>query len=450
MWGVLDNPNRMANRGSKLRSACRAFTITLNVFLAVYNMVCFHLPRNEPNPTAVVHETRTIIKHRVMRWYQYSDSKPPQFRNRQLSKQMSKNASLTVVENKDRFVIRSNYIVSDEAAGYDATVTLTTHATHDFLHHTPVLCRRWEGPISVSLYAPGTEYEIAINKVLFLRACSDPCVRANVTWHIVYSTQHRPKTGLLIANPEDCSDDIMHRQYANYRAEHNLTYPINVLRNSARRAAETRYILASDIELYPSGNIIPRFLDMVRRRHNSSSARQVYVLPVFEVKASQTVPLTKKVLVDMVRNKSAMFFHAWVCEECQKFPKRDEWLGCIPPGNSLGVFTTKRDKRTRYWEPIYIGTNADPFYPEELTWEGKMDKMAQSYEMCLMGYDFNIIDNAFLVHAPGIKTIVASEVKRRRAFVKVNCIYQTRLMKELKKKYRKSMRIANCKFPNAE
>ncbi|XP_064459358.1 beta-1,4-glucuronyltransferase 1-like [Ornithodoros turicata] len=437
---VLDNLNRMANRGSKLRSAFRVF-VALNVLFAVCNMVCLHLPRNESNPTVrtVANETLTLKppQHR----------KPPQFHNKQprQTNESRENDFLTILRKRDRFVIRSNYIVSNEAPGYDATVTLTTHATHDFLHHMPVLCRRWQGPISASLYAPGTEYEIAINKVLFLRACSDPCVRANVTWHIVYSTEHRPKAGLVIANPEDCSDDIMHRQYANYRSIHNLTYPVNVLRNSARRAAETRYILASDIELYPSGNIIPRFLDMVRRRR-SSGAHEVYVLPVFEVEASQTAPLTKKVLVDMVRNKSAMFFHAWVCEECQKFPKRDQWLRYIPPGNSLGVFTTvKRGKHVKYWEPIYIGTNADPFYLEELSWEGKMDKMAQSYEMCLMGYNFNIIDNAFLVHAPGIKTIVTSEVKRRAVFVKVNYIYHVRLVDKRKKEYEKNAK--NCKSP---
>ncbi|XP_064460163.1 beta-1,4-glucuronyltransferase 1-like [Ornithodoros turicata] len=443
----------MANRRSTFHIAFRAF-IALNILVAVYNMVHVHLPRSESEPSVpmVVNQTRTTIRPPVLQQQQCSDSKPPQFQNGQRlqSKQMRTNTLLSIPKERDRFVIRSNYIVSDEAAEYYATVTLTTHATHDYLHHTPVLCRRWQGPVSVSLYAPGAEYEIAINKVLFLRACSDPCVRANVTWHIVYSTEHRPKAGLLTANPQElanrrpnCSDSVMHRQYENYRSRHNLTYPINVLRNSARRAAETRFILASDIELYPSGNIISRFLDMALRTH-SPTAHHVYVLPVFEVKASLAAPLTKRVLVDMVRNKTAMFLHARVCEECQKFPKRDMWLRYIPPEGSLSVFTTtKRDKSTRHWEPVYIGTNANPFYPEELTREGKRDKTAQGYEMCLMGYKFNIIDNAFLVHAPGIKTIVASEAKRRAAFVKVNYIYHDRLMNELKKKYAKN--ITNCR-----
>ncbi len=29
------------------------------------------------------------------------------------------------------------------------------------------------------------------------------------------------------------------------------------------------------------------------------------------------------------------------------------------------------------WEPIFIGTNDDPLYDEELHWEGRSDKMTQ-------------------------------------------------------------------------
>ena len=29
------------------------------------------------------------------------------------------------------------------------------------------------------------------------------------------------------------------------------------------------------------------------------------------------------------------------------------------------------------WEPIYIGTNEDPFYDERLHWDGRAEKMTQ-------------------------------------------------------------------------
>ena len=37
----------------------------------------------------------------------------------------------------------------------------------------------------------------------------------------------------------------------------------------------------------------------------------------------------------------------------------------------------KRHKPFDNWEPIYIGTNDEPFYDERLSWEGRSDKMTQ-------------------------------------------------------------------------
>ena len=41
----------------------------------------------------------------------------------------------------------------------------------------------------------------------------------------------------------------------------------------------------------------------------------------------------------------------------------------------------KREVPFHRWEPIYIGTNAEPFYDERLSWEGKQDKMTQVRRM---------------------------------------------------------------------
>lgn len=76
----------------------------------------------------------------------------------------------------------------------------------------------------------------------------------------------------------------------------------------------------------------------------------------------------------------------------------------MPINNTLNVFrSAKRTRKRNSWEPLYIGTNDEPLYDERLSWDGKRDKMSQMYEMCLLNYDLLILDNAFLVHAPGIK-----------------------------------------------
>lgn len=48
-----------------------------------------------------------------------------------------------------------------------------------------------------------------------------------------------------------------------YKTSNNLLYPINVGRNIARRASNTYFIMASDVELYPSLNFVEQFLQMI-------------------------------------------------------------------------------------------------------------------------------------------------------------------------------------------
>ena len=49
----------------------------------------------------------------------------------------------------------------------------------------------------------------------------------------------------------------------------------------SRETATTYFILASDIELYPSPNLIPKFLHMVSTHGLLEDT--VYVLPIFEI-----------------------------------------------------------------------------------------------------------------------------------------------------------------------
>lgn len=79
----------------------------------------------------------------------------------------------------------------------------------------------------------------------------------------------------------------------------------------------------------------------------------------------------------------AIFFHRYVCDACQNFPGRDIWIKQIPDKNDLNIFAkTHRYRDRNQWEPLYIGTNAEPFYDERLTWDGKRDKMSQVILTC--------------------------------------------------------------------
>lgn len=56
-----------------------------------------------------------------------------------------------------------------------------------------------------------------------------------------------------------------------------------------------------------------------------------------------------------------------------------------------------------FWEPFYIGTNDDPYFDERVPYEGGYNKMVQGYAMCLNRYLYAILNDAFLIHRPGIR-----------------------------------------------
>ncbi len=55
--------------------------------------------------------------------------------------------------------------------------------------------------------------------------------------------------------------------------------------------------------------------------------------------------------------------------------------------------------------------------------------------MCLMNYDLAILDNAFLVHAPGIKRVTFEEEKKRAPFIVINDMARKNITSNLKEKY---------------
>ncbi|RXG54212.1 Beta-1,4-glucuronyltransferase 1 [Armadillidium vulgare] len=93
-----------------------------------------------------------------------------------------------------------------------------------------------------------------------------------------------------------------------------------------------------------------------------------------------------------------------------------------------------RTKSFSSWEPFYIGTNAEPIFDERLSSEGRANKMTQAYAMCLLGYEYHVLDNAFLVHKPGIKLLKKKYIYSNLVG-KQNALIHSKIVKEYKKYY---------------
>lgn len=122
------------------------------------------------------------------------------------------------------------------------------------------------------------------------------------------------------------------------------------------------------------------------------------------------MPSNKSELVNLFDQKLVIWFHFLICPLCHSIPLGSKWLE-VDNSTQMEVFiSVKRKGAQRHWEPIFIGTNAEPLYDERLSWEGKYDKMTQAHVMCLLDYKFNVLSSGFLVHKSGIKKQAAREV----------------------------------------
>ncbi|XP_017108665.2 beta-1,4-glucuronyltransferase 1 isoform X1 [Drosophila bipectinata] len=315
--------------------------------------------------------------------------------------------------------VLKNYIKAEHGPlSCYSNVTYTTHADYRYLDNLVPLLERWRSPLSLALYAPGDDFQPTLDSILWLRQChpSSHLVRELTSVHFYFNVEHLPQVvpmaKVALQRQLNCSapspyENVKKEQL--YRTQEKLDYPVNIGRNLARAASLTHFVLASDIELYPTPGLVPNFLNFFSRkvvgRHvNIPLSPMVYVLRIFEVRANETMPKTKPELQKMLRSGGAVLFHENICAECHQGPKLEEWINEPVASQDLNVFNVGyRLEPHELWEPIFIGTVDDPPYDERLSWEGRRDKMTQAYAMCVLGYEFHILDNAFLVHKPGIK-----------------------------------------------
>lgn len=72
-------------------------------------------------------------------------------------------------EMRGQYWVFYNYVPAAKKFKCNQTVTYSTHCDHTFLDNLVPLLKRWQGPISVALYTPGSDYEDAIKAVSYYR-----------------------------------------------------------------------------------------------------------------------------------------------------------------------------------------------------------------------------------------------------------------------------------------
>ena len=78
--------------------------------------------------------------------------------------------------------------------GYES-ITYTTHSDATFLENLIPLTERWKGPVSIALYVPGSDYELALKEIAYYRLCHEKSqlIQDYVSFHLYAEVRYANK-----------------------------------------------------------------------------------------------------------------------------------------------------------------------------------------------------------------------------------------------------------------
>lgn len=301
-------------------------------------------------------------------------------------------------------------------------LTITTQCSANRLFNIKSLADRWDGPISVAVFIPGKEAGYALDFIDGLRKCWPETVGKRTSFHLAYPTDNVADVytyGSLVYNSCDELLKII-ENYGSDNYEHKIPYPHNVLRNAARNGVTTEFVLLIDVDLSPSVNLRQMFMDYAFRNgivgskylpppNDDKEDKRVFVIPTFEIKDGYQVPTNKKSLLNANADGMIRPFHNKTCWWCHAPEEHNKWLNLPDPAPkklSSGFYANW----AKSWEPFYIARRNVPLFDERFKQYG-YDRIEQICELHLMGYDFVVLDKAFLIHK-GWKEFTKEERKK--------------------------------------
>ncbi|XP_022235243.1 beta-1,4-glucuronyltransferase 1-like, partial [Limulus polyphemus] len=249
-------------------------------------------------------------------------------------------------------------------------ISIVTHTTVNHLHYLSRLSERWQGPMSVSVFAVTQDGSLAVESILYLRRCL-PSIRYNTSFHLVYplknpsqETDSRREKSPIFGSCDDLLSVFQGLEVPDNYA-HGIAYPNNLLRNVARKNALTEFVFVIDVDLLPTSYLHRDFLTFAKENRllldSHREDKTVYIVPAFEVKKGTEVPAEKKTLLQSLKLMEARPFYLELCWKCQKHTDYDAWEHDTMSAKLNILFEVLwRDP----WEPFYISRNTVPFYDE--------------------------------------------------------------------------------------
>ena len=189
----------------------------------------------------------------------------------------------------------------------------------DRLAWLPWLVKSWSGPVSVSVFTPGTDYAVVVHVRRYLKRCF-PQIGSRVMFHFLYPADETPLVSpqtietlqLNCSDPKAAIDYIIKELFiGRSRSRFMPQLPQNHLRNLAKRSCSTPYSLVVDIDMIPSPFMFERlhlYLRIFGPKENNA-----LIIPVYEIKSSEKyLPANKVTLLRYIKEDRARRYHIQV------------------------------------------------------------------------------------------------------------------------------------------
>lgn len=257
-------------------------------------------------------------------------------------------------------------------------VTLVTFGDFlDSIQHLIPLVSRWNSPISVAIFASNSgEMQQALEFISQARQCHGP-TREYVSFHLVFplvethsrgtannhnnnnssnngssrferwksdshhhQQQKRLNQSSSSSNNSKMPIELTGKSCQSFRDQINKYYhsgesksehgrkqhssdkqgfPVNLLRNVARRRVVTEYSFVINMDMVPSRDLRTSFQQFARDRlvGSGDAKKTVFVVPAFEIKSEEQIPLHKVELLALIDKHRARPFQFDLCWKCQ-------------------------------------------------------------------------------------------------------------------------------------
>ncbi|WKY04295.1 hypothetical protein Q1695_005359 [Nippostrongylus brasiliensis] len=280
-------------------------------------------------------------------------------------------------------------------------ITLAIHTTTQYLHILDEQIRSWDGPISLSLFVEHDSLA-AVQYLIDWHKCNST-ISQKLSVHIVHQ---------LAAFQEQCQPisrfersvhcDNFTLKYKNGFPRSLMSpfaiYPINVMRNVARRGAPSKIHLVSDIEMIFSEKFALRAKKLANE-HIRKGSRKLLVIRRFELEKGVPVPRNHADLKKLVDKRRAHEYHHKLFPRGHTIEALWEWFKRSKAKPEPYVWEIPY--KSSAWEPQLILHATDPMNEEGMPTRLR-DQQALVYELCRANYKFLMVSQLFNVHR-GVK-----------------------------------------------